>query len=212
MPYHDFENDYPLTIGELANICTDLLVSDKTAISISDNTTISNATPSWTYQPYSWTVTIGDKKESEDVKSYTFPTPSCEAKIEYEGEPEEFTPVSILYNGPVTVVKWADGTTTRVRCSEVEQFSRYGGFAAALCKKVFGSTSRVQSIIDGADVMLKELQAAEEKEKERQERQEAERRRQAKKLRRAVRRERKRREFQRQVDEALKDEGRAALD
>lgn len=210
MPYHDFENNYPLTVGELTNqTCTDLFVSDKTD---SDNNPISNITSSWEYQPYSWTIVLGDQKKNEDVKSYTFSHPSCEAKIEYAGEPKEFIPVSILYNDPVTVVKWADGTTTRVRCGEGEQFSRYGGFAAALCKKVFGSTSRVQSIIDGADVTLKELQAAEEKERERQERQEAERRRQAKKLRRAVRRERKRREFQRQVEAALKDEGRAALD
>lgn len=53
----------------------------------------------------------------------------------------------IIYNGPCTIVFWVDGTKTVVKCAKDQQFTEYGGFVAAVAKKLFGSTSKVQKII-----------------------------------------------------------------
>ena len=51
-----------------------------------------------------------------------------------------------------TAIIWDDGTTTVVRCGDGESFERYVGFCAAVCKKLFGSTSAVKKMIDDKDV------------------------------------------------------------
>lgn len=53
----------------------------------------------------------------------------------------------VVFSGPATIVFWADGTKTVVKCSENEDYERYAGFAAACMKKMFGSTSRAKSVM-----------------------------------------------------------------
>lgn len=53
----------------------------------------------------------------------------------------------IIFNEPATIVFWADGTKTVVKCMEGELFDRYAGFCAALAKRVFGSTSRAKKTV-----------------------------------------------------------------
>lgn len=53
----------------------------------------------------------------------------------------------IIYNEPATIVFWADGTKTVVKCMEGEPFDKYAGFCAALAKKIYGSTSRAKKTV-----------------------------------------------------------------
>lgn len=54
----------------------------------------------------------------------------------------------VVFSGPATIVFWADGTKTVVKCMDGEKFERYAGFAAACMKKMFGSTSRAKAIMN----------------------------------------------------------------
>lgn len=62
----------------------------------------------------------------------------------------------IIFNSPATVVKWIDGTKTIVKCSSNDRYDRYLGFAAALVKKMFGTTSRAGKFIDSMSFPMKE--------------------------------------------------------
>lgn len=84
----------------------------------------------------------------------------------------------IIFENMCTIVYWCDGTKTVVRCGEGDQYSRYAGFAAAVCKKLFGSTSNAMKLMDLCDVELqqqREKAAAEAAAKQEAERKAAER-------------------------------------
>jgi len=59
------------------------------------------------------------------------------------------TPKKIIYNPDnlTTTVLWVDGTTTIARCSQGDEFSEYGGFIAALAKKIYGGTGPINQVI-----------------------------------------------------------------
>jgi len=58
-----------------------------------------------------------------------------------------FIPKKIIYNGPATIVFWDDGTKTVVKCSKKDKDNKYNAFCAALAKKIYGSNSKVNSIV-----------------------------------------------------------------
>lgn len=45
----------------------------------------------------------------------------------------------LIYHGPATIVYWADGEKTVVKCMDGDTFDPMAGFCAALAKKVYGS-------------------------------------------------------------------------
>ena len=53
----------------------------------------------------------------------------------------------VIYNEPATVVLWADGTKTVVRCQPGDVFDRRIGFLTALAKKVYGGGGRFNDLI-----------------------------------------------------------------
>ena len=57
----------------------------------------------------------------------------------------------ILYNGPATIVYWADGEKTVVKCMEGDTFDPMAGFCAALAKRVYGSSGAVKQIIKASN-------------------------------------------------------------
>lgn len=57
-------------------------------------------------------------------------------------------PTKIIYNPPATIVFWADGTNTVVKCCEEDEYSEYYGFLCALGKKIFGANSHLKKMID----------------------------------------------------------------
>ncbi len=60
----------------------------------------------------------------------------------------KFTPKRIIYNDPVTIVFWKDGTKTIVRATKETVFNKYNAFTAALAKKILMSNSNVNRIVD----------------------------------------------------------------
>lgn len=57
-------------------------------------------------------------------------------------------PTKIIYNPPATIVFWADGTKTVVKCCEENEYNEYYGFLCALGKKMFGTNSYLKKLID----------------------------------------------------------------
>lgn len=47
----------------------------------------------------------------------------------------------VIFSGPVTVVKWYDGSITRVRCAEGEPYDKEKGLLAAMAKKLYEDTN-----------------------------------------------------------------------
>ena len=69
---------------------------------------------------------------------------------------------SVIFSGPATTIIWADGEKTTVKCSKDQQFDRYAGFAAAVCKRLFGSTAKAQACMEEKDAERQaDLRAAE---------------------------------------------------
>lgn len=54
---------------------------------------------------------------------------------------------NVIFNNPATIVFWEDGTKTVVKCMEGYIYDEYTGFMAAVCKKLFGSSSAVRKIV-----------------------------------------------------------------
>ena len=50
-----------------------------------------------------------------------------------------------------TIVYWADGEKTVVKCMDTDTFDPMAGFCAALAKKVYGSTGTVKQIIKASN-------------------------------------------------------------
>lgn len=90
------------------------------------------------------------------MKSYTIPAISKAIPPTYsktyipstEVTSDRFTPKRIIKNGPAMVVFWKDGTKTIVKRKKGEPDNLYHAFTAALAKKIFGSNSHVNRIIE----------------------------------------------------------------
>lgn len=64
-------------------------------------------------------------------------------------------PNRILKSGNATIVFWADGTKTIVRCSAGTTPNDYDAFTAALAIRLFGSNSQVKKVIEKTTVVQK---------------------------------------------------------
>ena len=53
---------------------------------------------------------------------------------------------NVIFNPPATVVFWADGSKTVVKCHEEDYFSEECGLAMAICKKVYGNDNAFHKI------------------------------------------------------------------
>ena len=53
---------------------------------------------------------------------------------------------NVKFNGPATIVFWADGTKTVVKCQDGDDYSEEVGLAMCIIKKVFGNTSKYNDI------------------------------------------------------------------
>lgn len=68
---------------------------------------------------------------------------SCPCREE-EYEDEEFDDYieieNVIFNKPVTVVLWSDGSKTIVRCGKGDKFDKEKGLALAIVKRMLGNT------------------------------------------------------------------------
>ena len=53
---------------------------------------------------------------------------------------------NVKFNGPATIVFWADGTKTVVKCQNGDDYSEEVGLAMCIVKKVFGNKSKYNDI------------------------------------------------------------------
>lgn len=79
---------------------------------------------------------------------YTKSYEQAMAKGEFKAMKYAYKPLKIIYNDPATIVFWRDGTKTVVKRMEKEKFNPYTAFCAALAKKLFGSNSAVNRIVN----------------------------------------------------------------
>ena len=53
---------------------------------------------------------------------------------------------NVKFNGPATIVFWADGTKTVVKCQNGDDYSEEVGLAMCIVKKAFGNTSKYNDV------------------------------------------------------------------
>ena len=53
---------------------------------------------------------------------------------------------NVKFNGPATIVFWADGAKTVVKCQDGDDYSEEVGLAMCIVKKAFGNTSKYNDI------------------------------------------------------------------
>jgi hypothetical protein len=52
----------------------------------------------------------------------------------------------VIFNNPATIVFWADGTKTVVKCQEGDTYSRETGLATAIAKKALGNKGNFNDV------------------------------------------------------------------
>ena len=52
--------------------------------------------------------------------------------------PDKFAIKKVIFNKPATIVYWADGAKTVVKCADFDIFDPEKGLAMAICKRVYG--------------------------------------------------------------------------
>lgn len=67
--------------------------------------------------------------------------------VAFPFNPVDMRVKKVIFNGPKTIVIWADGSKTIASCGEGDEFDPYAGFCAAVTKKVFGSTNAAKKAI-----------------------------------------------------------------
>ncbi len=68
----------------------------------------------------------------------------------------------VFFNGRHTTVVWEDGEKTTVGCMKNEPFDEYAGFAAAVLKRLYGSSTEAKRYLDERKIVQ---QIKEKKEK-----------------------------------------------
>lgn len=69
---------------------------------------------------------------------------------------EDLQPRKIIFSPPATVVIWADGMKTVVKCKEGTEFNPYYGFTCALAKKIYQSNEKIKRMIKDAEYQNEE--------------------------------------------------------
>lgn len=90
--------------------------------------------------------------DSKDVSYYAYignlaKALKTKAKADLEYCKYKYEPERVIKNGPAMIVFWKDGTKTIVKRKKGEPDNIYHAFTAALSKKIFGSNSKVNSIV-----------------------------------------------------------------
>ena len=87
----------------------------------------------------------------EDGNPYIETSDMCE-----EPPIEDLQPRKIIFSPPATVVIWADGMKTVVKCKEGTEFNPYYGFTCALAKKIYQSNEKIKRMIKEAEYQNEE--------------------------------------------------------
>lgn len=64
----------------------------------------------------------------------------------YSGTTDKFAIKNVIFNDPATIVLWADGTKTVVKCQEGDEYSEEVGLALCFAKKALGNKSNFNNV------------------------------------------------------------------
>lgn len=64
----------------------------------------------------------------------------------YTGTTDKFAIKNVIFNNPATIVFWADGTKTVVKCQEDDIYSEEVGLALCFAKKALGNKSNFNNV------------------------------------------------------------------
>lgn len=67
----------------------------------------------------------------------------------------------VIFNDPATIVKWADGTKTIVKCGEHDKYDREKGLAMAIIKKMCDNSGNFNEIFKDCGCYSREVPAEE---------------------------------------------------
>lgn len=62
-------------------------------------------------------------------------------------KPCSFDIEKVIFNDPATIVFWADGTKTVVKCDEEDIYDEQTGLLMCIAKKVFGNNGKFNDIL-----------------------------------------------------------------
>lgn len=74
----------------------------------------------------------------------------CISSITAHGKHGKFEIKKVIFHCPATVILWADGTKTVVKCQPGDTYDREKGFLLAVCKRVYGDTGKYNNVIHRA--------------------------------------------------------------
>lgn len=72
--------------------------------------------------------------------------------IHYKPISDDIDVKNVIFNPPVTVVLWTDGTKTISRCSEDDSYEERTGFLVCVAKKLFGNGTRYRKVMKKFDI------------------------------------------------------------
>ena len=65
----------------------------------------------------------------------------------YTGTTDKFAIKNVIFSNPATIVLWADGTKTVVKCQEDDIYSEEVGLALCFAKKALGNKSNYNNVV-----------------------------------------------------------------
>ena len=93
--------------------------------------------------PYNnYTMTFDCTNKNDSTTKHSAFLPKCTPK------PTNYLPEikNVKFDGPATIVFWADGTKTVVKCQDGDDYSEEVGLAMCIVKKVFGNKSKYNDV------------------------------------------------------------------
>ncbi len=73
---------------------------------------------------------------------------ALKAQAEEAGKLEPTDIEKVLFKEPYTIVYWADGTKTKVKCSDADKYSKDAGLAFCIAKKICGSKRKFDALFE----------------------------------------------------------------
>lgn len=95
-------------------------------------------------------------KEEIPAKHKTKPQPKPvpKPKAEHKDTPAFEVPERIVFNNPVTIAYWTDGTKTIARCSEDDTFEKYIGLLVCIAKRNLRPLPKKTTFTDIMDTLI----------------------------------------------------------
>ena len=90
-----------------------------------------------------------DQDELDELRGYVTTNTSTDYTKFYANgnSPKTFVIKDVIFSPPATIVLWADGTKTVVKCQEdKDEYSKEIGLAMCICKKVYGNKGNYNNI------------------------------------------------------------------